>query len=72
MQAQDLSIPRDHVHKLLSAADGDTALLYLYLQCGNGLQTAPADLRLSEKRVECAAATLRQLGVWTDLSLIHI
>ena len=66
MHAQELHIPHDHAHKLLSAASGDTALLYLYLQSGNPLQSAAAELRLTEKRVDCAAATLRQLGVWTD------
>ncbi len=66
MQAQELHIPHAHVNKLLCAAGSDTALLYLYLQSGNPLQSAAAELRLTEKRIECAAATLRQLGVWTD------
>ena len=66
MYAQELHIPHNHTHKLLSAASGDTALLYLYLQSGNPLQEAATALNIPQKRVDCAAANLRQLGVWTD------
>lgn len=66
MHAKDLQIPREHVQKLLSAANGDTALLYFYLQSGNDLQNAPQELHLAPAAVECAAATLRQLGLWQE------
>ena len=66
MQANELQLPRDHVHKLLCAANGDTAVLYLYLQSGNSLQSAGQDLHLSQPRIQCAAATLRQLGLWQE------
>jgi len=52
------------VHKLLSAASGDAALLYIYLRGGNALCDAAAVLRMSENRFHCAEATLRQLGLW--------
>ena len=35
MQLSELNISRDHLHKLLSAASGDAALLYLYIAAGN-------------------------------------
>ncbi len=66
MQSCDLNISREHVYKLLSAASSDAALLYLYLQGGNDLQSAAKDLHLTECNLQCAAATLRQLGLWTD------
>lgn len=64
MNITDLNIPRDHVHRLLSASNADAALLYLYLQAGNDVKSAAAQLRISESRVSCAAALLRQLGLW--------
>ena len=66
MQSQELHIPHDHVHKLLCAASGDTVLLHIYLQSGNSLPEAAANLRLPQSRVDCAAANLRQLGLWAD------
>lgn len=64
MNITDLNITRDHVHRLLSASNADAALLYLYLQAGNDVKSAAAQLRISESRVSCAAALLRQLGLW--------
>ena len=66
MLTTDLNLPRDHVHKLLCAANPDAALLYLYLQSGNELSTASRELQMNEAHVQCAAASLRQLGLWTD------
>ncbi len=64
MNINPVSIPAEDVHKLLGAASGDGALLYLYIKSGNDLADAAASLRMSEERISCAAATLRQLGLW--------
>ena len=66
MQFCDLNIPRDHAYKLLCAANGDTALLYLYLQAGNDLNNAEQDLNMKAPSLQCAAANLRQLGLWKE------
>ncbi len=54
------------VQKLLSAASGDAALLYLYLQSENDPKLAEQFLRMTPSRYQCAAATLRQLGLWNE------
>lgn len=64
MTAIDLSIEQSDMQKLLGAASGDAALLYLYLHSGNDPEQAGEALRLNESRLSCAAATLRQLGLW--------
>ena len=66
MNAADLQIEKSHVQKLLCAASGDAALLYLYIQSGNGPDTAARELHMTESRCACAAATLRQLGLWPE------
>ncbi len=66
MNCSELHIGKDHIHKLLLAASGDAALLYLYAQSGNDPETAKAALKLSDSRYACAAATLRQLGLWQE------
>ncbi|MBO5049864.1 MAG: DnaD domain protein [Oscillospiraceae bacterium] len=54
------------VQKLLSAASGDGALLYIYLKSGNDPVNAQKDLLMTEARYQCAAATLRQMGLWPE------
>lgn len=66
MQSTDLHIEKTHIQKLLCAANPDAALLYLYIQSGNAPQDAPGSLNLSQSRLSCAAATLRQLGLWQE------
>ena len=66
MQSADLHIEKTHIQKLLCAANPDAALLYLYIQSGNAFQEAPGSLNLSQSRLSCAAATLRQLGLWPE------
>ncbi len=66
MQTAELNMEKGHVHKLLCAASGDAALLYLYLHSGNELDTAERDLNMNPSRVQCAAAALRQLGLWSQ------
>ncbi len=63
MNIESVHIPREDVHKLLSAGSGDAALLYLYLHSGNPLQEAASALRLNETRYTCALSTLRQLDL---------
>ncbi len=72
MQTESIQISTGDVRRLLSAASGDAALLYIYINSGNALDRAGADLRLSESRLSCAAATLRQLGLWPEEKVTHI
>ena len=62
----DITISQTDLRKLLSCASGDAALTYLYLQNGGSLTEAEKALNLSASRVQCAAATLRQLGLYTE------
>ena len=62
----DVHIPQGNLRGLLSAANGDAALLYLYIHSGNDPAEAMAGLRMTEQRYSCAAATLRQLGLWPE------
>lgn len=64
MTATECNMDKLSVQKLLSAASGDAALLYLYIQSGNDPAEAEQVLRLTSARYQCAAATLRQLGLW--------
>lgn len=64
MNTAQFSIEQSDIRKLLGAASGDAALLYLYLRSGNDPEQAVQALRLNESRLACAAATLRQLGLW--------
>lgn len=66
MMQVPLSLSSSDVQKLLSAASPDAALLYLYVKAGNPLSSAEAELSFSLSRVNCAAATLRQLGLIAD------
>lgn len=66
MNTKELQLPQTDVHKLLASANGDAALLHLYLLCGNPPQEAAASLGLSQARHACAAATLRQMGLWPE------
>ncbi len=66
MNALDCKIDSPSVQKLLSAASGDAALLYLYLQSGNDPKKAESALHFTAVRHQCAAATLRQLGLWKE------
>lgn len=63
MMTESVAISSADMRKLLSAASPDGALLYLYLQSGNRLETAEQDLNLNASRLGCAAALLRQLGL---------
>ena len=66
MNIESVGLDRDAVHKLLSAASADAALLYIFLKAGNPPQGAESALNMNPSRVDCAMATLRQLGLWSD------
>ena len=68
MISEEVKIPRGDVTKLLSAASPEAALLYIYIQSGNKLEEAEAALNMNCSRLNCAAATLRQLGLWPEES----
>ena len=61
-----MTIPESDWRKLLGAASGDSALLYLYLRAGGDLEHGETALRFSRSRMECAAASLKQMGLWPD------
>ena len=65
MQTADVTIEKSEMVKLLSAANPDAALLYLYLRSGNDSSTAEKSLQMNATRLSCASAMLRQLGLWT-------
>ena len=67
-----LQIEKDHVHKLLCAQNPDAALLYLYQKAGGAPQNAMQALGYTESRYACAAATLRQLGLWTEEKTVRL
>lgn len=66
MNIDRIEIDQADMRKLLTAASADAALLYLYLHCGNDPAGVETDLHLSSSRLSCAAATLRQLGLWPE------
>ncbi len=66
MMTQPLKVSQGDVQKLLAAASPDAALLYLYLKCGNAPENAGTDLQMTTSRLNCAGATLRQLGLMPD------
>ena len=66
MPDQDLIIPERDWRKLLAAASGDSALLYLYLRAGGTELQARHALRMSDDQIAAAASFLRQSGLWED------
>jgi len=66
MNSQELHISQPDLYKLLCAKNPDAALLYLYVHGGNAPDTAEQALQLPKSRYTCAAATLRQLGLWPE------
>ena len=66
MIADAISVSENDMRKILGAASPEAALLYLYVQAGNDPARAEQELSLSTGRVSCAAATLRQMGLWPE------
>ena len=64
MNGLEIRIDSTDARKLLGAASGDAALLYIYLHSGNDPLLAGKKLNLNESKLACAMATLRQLGLW--------
>lgn len=72
MNAAELKIDKLDTQKLLSAASGDAALLYLYLKSGNDPKQAETALKMTATRISCAGAILRQLGLWQEEKRIFL
>lgn len=72
MMTEELKISQKDMRLLLSAASPDAALLYLYTRSGNDWKNAGAEMHMSESRLGCAEATLRQLGLMLDDRVSHI
>jgi hypothetical protein len=66
MPDQDPVIPERDWRKLLAAASGDSALLYLYLRAGGTEPQAKHALRMSDEQCAAASSFLRQSGLWED------
>ena len=66
MNFENLHIPMEDARKLLLSGSADGTLLYIYLKSGNALADAADALRMSQTRLSCAEATLRQLGLWQE------
>lgn len=63
---KDLQISHTDLSKLLSAKNPDAALLYLYIHSTDDTAKAEEALGLPKTRYACAAATLRQMGLWPE------
>lgn len=70
--AEPLLIPADAAQRLLAAANGDAALLYLYLFANRPLADAQTALRMTQARYDLACATLQQLGLWPQEAGQHL
>ena len=66
MNIAPIEFSQEECQKLLGAASGDAALLYIFLKNGNPLPDASEALGLNDTRLTCATATLRQLGLWQE------
>lgn len=68
MNIQKLRIDEADLRKLFGTQSSDAALLYLYIRSGNDDKNAIEELHFTPTRLSCAAATLRQLGLWPEES----
>ena len=66
MKIQKITIDEPALRKLLGMANGDAALLYLYIKNGGEAGKAMEALSYSQSRYACALATLHQLGLHQD------
>ena len=64
MNTADVNVTQADLRKLLATASGDAALVYLYVKSGNQPEQAAEKLHISQSRVSCALATLRQLDLY--------
>ena len=66
MNVTEVHIPREDAQRLLAIGSGDAAILYLYIHCGNSPADAAQALNMPQGRLNCASATLRQMGLWPE------
>ena len=66
MIMESINIPAEHLRRLLASGSGDAALVYLYIHSGGDPRQGESALQMSATRYSCAAATLRQLGLWPE------
>ena len=66
MNIEKVVIEQAQMRKLMGAGSSEAVMLYLYLQSGNPLEKAAQDLRWNENALTCAAALLRQLGLYSE------
>ena len=66
MNIEKVVIEQAQLRKLMGAGSAEAVMLYLYLQSGNPLEKAAQDLRWNENALTCAAALLRQLGLYSE------
>lgn len=72
MNIEPVTVSGGDLRRLLGSCSGDAALLYLYIHSGNAPENAERDLNFTPSRCSCAAATLRQLGLWPEERRIPI
>jgi len=65
MRAENLTIEEKELRRLFGIANGDAALLYLYLRSGNTMASA-GELGMSQNQLALAEAMLRQVGLWSE------
>ncbi len=66
MNPETITIPGGDIRRLLASQNGDGALLYLYIANGGRPEDAQQALGMTQSRFQCAAAVLRQLGLWPE------
>lgn len=66
MNIEDITIEHQQLRKLFGLANGNAALLYLYLRSGNPIERSCADLGLPANQITLAEASLRQMGLWDN------
>lgn len=72
MQDAGITISNTDLKRLLACANGDAALLYLYLAGGNAPEAAAQALRMPQSRIDLAGASLRQMGLWAQDEQKHL
>lgn len=66
MSEHNINLSTQDVRRLLATACPEAALLYLYFQNGGEAENAPQALRLSQRQMDYASATLRQIGLFPE------
>ncbi len=66
MNIENVTMEQEALRKLLHLQSGDGALLYLYLAAGNPVEQATQDLGMSSEKVNCALASLRHMGLYSE------